>query len=161
MLFRSPGPYRTRPLVFRSTEAAKLWVTPTRLVPSTSTRRSFTWILGEATLVSGGHRGTGAEVEVVPLPSETRGSVPAGPWYFVYLHKTDEARASRIAPDSPAGRETRAGKADTGTQDHEWWQAHVLRQSHPCPSSVTPDRAGVEHPEFITTTDAGGGPKHR
>lgn len=50
----SPGPYRTRPLVFRSTEAAKLWVTPTRLVPSTSTRRSFTWILGEATLVRGG-----------------------------------------------------------------------------------------------------------
>lgn len=41
-----PGPHRTRPLVFRSTEAAKLWVTPTRLVPSTSTRRSFTWILG-------------------------------------------------------------------------------------------------------------------
>lgn len=42
----SPGPYRTRPLVFLRTEAAKLCVTPTRLVPSTSTIRSFTWILG-------------------------------------------------------------------------------------------------------------------
>jgi hypothetical protein len=40
------GSHRTLPLVFLSTEAAKLWVTPTRLVPSTSTRRSFTWILG-------------------------------------------------------------------------------------------------------------------
>lgn len=53
-----PGPHRTRPFVFRSTEAAKLWVTPTRLVPSTSTRRSFTWILGEVTLVRGFMRGT-------------------------------------------------------------------------------------------------------
>lgn len=40
-------PYRTLPLVFLSTEAAKLWVTPTKLVPSTSTIRSFTWILRE------------------------------------------------------------------------------------------------------------------
>lgn len=35
----------TVPEVFLSTEAAKLWVTPTKLVPSTSTIRSFTWIL--------------------------------------------------------------------------------------------------------------------
>lgn len=52
-----PGPFldshRTRPLVFLSTEAAKLWVTPTRLVPSTSTSRSFTWILGKVILVRG------------------------------------------------------------------------------------------------------------
>jgi len=33
--------------VFLSTEAAKFWVTPTKLVPSTSTIRSFTWILEE------------------------------------------------------------------------------------------------------------------
>lgn len=45
--------HRTRPLVFLSTEAAKLWVTPTRLVPSTSTSRSFTWILGKVRLVRG------------------------------------------------------------------------------------------------------------
>lgn len=45
--------HRTRPLVFLSTEAAKLWVTPTRLVPSTSTSRSFTWILGKVTFVMG------------------------------------------------------------------------------------------------------------
>lgn len=45
--------HRTRPLVFLSTEAAKLWVTPTRLVPSTSTSKSFTWILGKVTLVIG------------------------------------------------------------------------------------------------------------
>lgn len=44
-----PISYRTRPLVFLSTEAAKLCVTPTRLVPSTSTIRSFTWILGTGT----------------------------------------------------------------------------------------------------------------
>lgn len=40
--------YLTVPEVFRRTEAAKLWVTPTKLVPSTSTIRSFTWILEEA-----------------------------------------------------------------------------------------------------------------
>lgn len=40
--------YLTVPEVFRRTEAAKLWVTPTKLVPSTSTIKSFTWILGEA-----------------------------------------------------------------------------------------------------------------
>lgn len=40
--------YLTVPEVFLSTEAAKLWVTPTKLVPSTSTIRSFTWILAEA-----------------------------------------------------------------------------------------------------------------
>lgn len=39
--------YLTVPEVFLSTEAAKLWVTPTKLVPSTSTIRSFTWILGD------------------------------------------------------------------------------------------------------------------
>lgn len=37
--------YLTVPLVLRRTDAAKLWVTPTRLVPSTSTIRSLTWIL--------------------------------------------------------------------------------------------------------------------
>lgn len=37
--------YLTTPDVFLSTEAAKLWVTPTRLVPSTSTIWSFTLIL--------------------------------------------------------------------------------------------------------------------
>lgn len=79
----SPSPYRTRPLVFRSTEAAKLWVTPTRLVPSTSTRRSFTWILGEATLVRGGcHRNGSGGSSGLP-PSESRGSVPTGSWYFI------------------------------------------------------------------------------
>lgn len=35
----------TVPLVFLRTDAAKFWVTPTRLVPSTSTIKSFTWIL--------------------------------------------------------------------------------------------------------------------
>ena len=35
----------TVPEVFLKTVAAKLCVTPTRLVPSTSTIRSFTWIL--------------------------------------------------------------------------------------------------------------------
>lgn len=35
----------TVPEVFLSTEAAKFWVTPTKLVPSTSTIRSFTRIL--------------------------------------------------------------------------------------------------------------------
>lgn len=39
--------YLTVPEVLRRTEAAKLCVTPTKLVPSTSTIRSFTWILGE------------------------------------------------------------------------------------------------------------------
>lgn len=39
--------YLTLPEVFLSTEAAKLWVTPTKLMPSTSTIRSFTWILDE------------------------------------------------------------------------------------------------------------------
>lgn len=38
-------PYLTTPDVFLRTEAAKLWVTPTRLVPSTSTIWSFTLIL--------------------------------------------------------------------------------------------------------------------
>lgn len=37
--------YLTTPDVFLRTEAAKLWVTPTRLVPSTSTIWSFTLIL--------------------------------------------------------------------------------------------------------------------
>lgn len=46
-LFQS-GAHLTVPEVFRRTEAAKLWVTPTKLVPSTSTIRSFTWILGGA-----------------------------------------------------------------------------------------------------------------
>lgn len=41
--------YRTTPDVFLRTEAAKLWVTPTRLVPSTSTIWSFTLILGTHT----------------------------------------------------------------------------------------------------------------
>lgn len=40
--------YLTVPEVFLSTEAAKFCVTPTKLVPSTSTIRSFTWILEEA-----------------------------------------------------------------------------------------------------------------
>lgn len=35
----------TVPVVLRRTEAARLWVTPTKLVPSTSTIRSFTRIL--------------------------------------------------------------------------------------------------------------------
>lgn len=86
----TPGPHRTRPLVFRSTEAAKLWVTPTRLVPSTSTRRSFTWILGEV-MVRGVRRGTVALGQRGPFPSETQGSVPTGTWYFVCLHKMHEA----------------------------------------------------------------------
>lgn len=46
-LFKSNS-YFTVPEVFLSTEAAKFWVTPTKLVPSTSTIRSFTWILEEA-----------------------------------------------------------------------------------------------------------------
>ena len=40
----------TVPLVLRRTDAARLWVTPTRLVPSTSTIRSFTWILHTQTI---------------------------------------------------------------------------------------------------------------
>lgn len=43
--------YLTTPDVFLRTEAAKLWVTPTRLVPSTSTIWSFTLIL-KAALIS-------------------------------------------------------------------------------------------------------------
>lgn len=53
----------TVPLVFLRTEAAKAWVTPTRLVPSTSTIRSFTWILQggrERVIVNNGKRGQGA-----------------------------------------------------------------------------------------------------
>ena len=45
--------YLTVPEVFLKTVAAKLCVTPTRLVPSTSTMRSFTWILNT------NHRGQG------------------------------------------------------------------------------------------------------
>lgn len=37
--------YLTRPLVFFKVVAAKIWVTPTRLIPSTSTIWSLTWIL--------------------------------------------------------------------------------------------------------------------
>lgn len=72
----SPGPYRTRPLVFLSTEAAKLCVTPTRLVPSTSTIRSFTWILGT--------RGPSRRCHPLPTspasPPKAHGGAAAGVW---------------------------------------------------------------------------------
>lgn len=42
----------TTPDVFLRTEAAKLWVTPTRLVPSTSTIWSFTLILANQSSVN-------------------------------------------------------------------------------------------------------------
>lgn len=71
----SPGSYRTRPLVFLSTEAAKLCVTPTRLVPSTSTIRSFTWILGTRT-PSRPLASPGAHLE--PLAAPTPAPAAAG-----------------------------------------------------------------------------------
>lgn len=67
----SPGPYRTRPLVFLSTEAAKLCVTPTRLVPSTSTMRSFTWILRT--------RGPSQHGHPLPTPTHLPAAQPAPP----------------------------------------------------------------------------------
>ncbi|TNN72162.1 hypothetical protein EYF80_017590 [Liparis tanakae] len=46
------GSHLTTPDVFLRTVAAKLWVTPTRLVPSTSTIWSFTLILSHKTKAS-------------------------------------------------------------------------------------------------------------
>lgn len=135
---RGPAcPYRTRPLVFRSTEAAKLWVTPTRLVPSTSTRRSFTWILGEATLVRGAVRGgTGAEVVVVSLHQKPEAQSPPGSWYFVYLHKMHGARGLGISQTRHwAVRPGQANPMQAGRTKHTSCHNHTL-----VPSSFTPDR---------------------
>lgn len=129
----SPGPYRTRPLVFLSTEAAKLCVTPTRLVPSTSTIRSFTWILGTR----------GRSWRCHPLPtSPASPSSPQNPRGCSSRSLGEGFGAGHPLPAVPVGCTPFRHRLD---EDAQLLQAHVGPRSHandadPQPLGVCGDR---------------------
>ena len=117
----SPGPYRTRPLVFLSTEAAKLCVTPTRLVPSTSTMRSFTWIL----------RTRGPSQRDHPLPNpQTPPSSPTSSSITTKRHQQEPGWSlggGHPIPAVPVGRPSLRHRLD---EDAQLLQAHVSPCTH-------------------------------
>lgn len=130
--------YFTVPEVFLSTEAAKLWVTPTKLVPSTSTIRSFTWILKKQRVK------ISSKLQPTPVchPGRKRNT-----FFFSFFCQNQKAKISlhTTGNKSTTTAPTSGYESDSegfASQLESWFQRGVLTSAHlpslwAAPPSVT------------------------